>query len=163
MALGFLLTTRGIPQLYYGTEILMDEAFDWSNHDKVRMEFPGGWPGDKVNKFEASGRTAAEQVAFDYLRTLARYRRSSPALTAGSLTQFVPEEGIYVYFRQHESQTVMVIMNQNASEKPVAPARFAEILDGFSSGRDIFSEKIYSLDKEIRIKGTGILVLELLP
>ncbi|RMG66451.1 MAG: alpha-amylase [Bacteroidetes bacterium] len=161
MGVGFLLTTRGIPQVYYGTEILMSNLFDASNHDKVREEFPGGWPGDPANKFEASGRTAEEQEAFTFFRTLARFRRESAALTAGKLMQFVPDEGVYTYFRYHPKQTVMVMMNQNEAASQVVTDRFAERMQGFKQARDVISGETLSDLDQIEVRGTGIRILEL--
>jgi len=83
--LAMLLTTRGIPQLYYGTEILMK---NYANPDGlVRLDFPGGWDGDKMSKFSSGGRTAVENEAFNYVRRLARYRRDNPVLQTGRLMQ----------------------------------------------------------------------------
>ena len=100
MALAWLLTERGIPQLYYGTEVLMK---NFSAPDGLlRSDFPGGWPADKQNKFTAAGRTAAEQDVFAYVRTLANYRKTHPVLHTGKLMHFVPEDGVYTYFRYDE-------------------------------------------------------------
>lgn len=161
MGVGFVLTTRGIPQVYYGTEILMRNYFDASNHDKVREEFPGGWPGDKANKFTAAGRTAEEQAAYTFFRTLARFRRESPALTEGRLMQFVPEAGVYVYFRYHPKQTVMVIMNQNEAAVKVPTGRFAERMTGFQGARDVITGATLSTLDQVEVAGPGIRILEL--
>ncbi|MEM7657125.1 MAG: glycoside hydrolase family 13 protein [Bacteroidota bacterium] len=158
---GFLLTTRGIPQLYYGTEILMKNHWDPSNHDKVREEFPGGWDGDTQNKFEPAGRTQREQEAFEFVKTLANFRKNSSAITQGKLMQFVPEEGVYTYFRYDEAQTVMLVMNQNAEPKEIQLARFTERTEGFSTYREVIGGKRGSLGKELSVPGNGILILEL--
>lgn len=162
MATAFTFTTRGIPQIYYGTEILMREPFDWGNHDKVRLEFPGGWEGDAVDKFTEAGRTTEENEYFNYFRRLAQFRKVSPALTAGSLTQFVPEEGIYVYARVHETQTIIVIMNQNKDAKPVNWARFREVLGESTTARNIMTDEVVSLTEDYNAPGTTAVVLELL-
>ncbi|MDX2285499.1 MAG: glycoside hydrolase family 13 protein [Bacteroidia bacterium] len=161
MGLGFLLTTRGIPQVYYGTEILMKNNFDWGNHDKVREEFPGGWPGDKVNKFAAAGRTPQEQAAFTFFRTLANYRRTSSALRTGKLMQFVPENGTYVYFRYDPKQTVMVAMNQQSTEAKLSTARFAERMQGFTRARDVVTGKELSSLGQLTLPPRSITILEL--
>jgi len=122
--LAMLLTTRGIPQLYYGTEILM---MNYANPDGlVRLDFPGGWDGDKVSKFSSGGRTAAENEAFNYVRRLARYRRDNPVLQTGRLMQYVPEDGVYCYFRYEPlgGKTVMVIVNSNSHAVDVQTSRF---------------------------------------
>ncbi|MEO0471716.1 MAG: glycoside hydrolase family 13 protein [Bacteroidota bacterium] len=161
MGLAFLLTTRGIPQIYYGTEILMKNYLDPDNHDSVREEFPGGWTGDKINKFIATGRNAKENEAFNYLRSLARFRKSSSALKSGTLTQFVPEDGTYVYFRTDAAQSVMIVMNQNQEEKELDMKRFQEKTHVFTVGKDVVSGKTYSLSGKLKVPARQALVLEL--
>ncbi|MBD0368122.1 MAG: cyclomaltodextrinase N-terminal domain-containing protein, partial [Flavisolibacter sp.] len=108
MGINWLLTLRGIPQLYYGTEILMKNFKDPTDAE-VRRDFPGGWKEDAVNRFTQAGRTQQEQQAWQYISKLANFRKASPAITNGRLMQYLPENGLYTYFRYHPSQTVMVI------------------------------------------------------
>ncbi|MGE8243422.1 MAG: glycoside hydrolase family 13 protein, partial [Sphingobacterium sp.] len=123
-AMAWLLTTRGIPQLYYGAEILMK---NFSNPDGLlREDFQGGFAGDKKDKFTVAGRTEAEQEMWSFVRTLANYRKQHPVLQSGKTMQYVPEDGVYVYFRYNDQQTVMVMMNCNDQEKEVKLDRFAE-------------------------------------
>lgn len=163
MATAFLMTTRGIPQVYYGTEILMDEPFDWGNHDKVRLEFPGGWEGDKVNKFDASGRTERENEYFNYFKRLATFRRLSPALTQGSLTQFVPENGVYTFARQHPDQTMLIVMNQNDTSASENLERYSEVFGTFTRARDIMTDEVVVLEDVLEIGSRTTMILELLP
>lgn len=160
MGVGWLLTARGIPQLYYGTEVLMKGV---ANPDGwVRLDFPGGWPGDRQNKFEKSGRNLQEEEAYNWTRTLARYRRTSPALTRGQFMQYVPEDGVYTYFRYHTNQTVMVVMNTAPAEKTVKPARFAERTTGFTKARNVAQAWTADLTvPEWKVPGKTIWVLEL--
>jgi len=157
--IAWLLTTRGIPQLYYGTEILMK---NFSNPDGlVREDFKGGWTGDKENKFKAQGRTAKENEAFNFVRTLARYRKSNEVLQTGKMMQYVPENGIYVYFRYNADKTVMVIMNTNETASELPLKRFHERTNGFSKAVNVVSqEKINSL-QTINIPAKTTWVLEL--
>lgn len=156
--MAMLLTLRGIPQLYYGDEILMS---GYSNPDGlVRADFPGGWPADKVNKFKAAGRTPKENEAFNYVRTLANYRKSSTALQTGKMTQFIPEDGIYVYFRYDRASTVMVVYNSNEKAKTLGVSRFAERLTGFTSAKNIHTGISGKLDT-LEIPAKTTLVLEL--
>ncbi|MGV3704272.1 MAG: glycoside hydrolase family 13 protein [Arcticibacter sp.] len=157
--IAWLLTTRGIPQLYYGTEILMK---NFSNPDGlVREDFKGGWAGDKENKFKAQGRTAKENEAFNFVRTLARYRKSNEVLQTGKMMQYVPENGIYVYFRYNADKTVMVIMNTNETASELPLKRFHERTKGFSKALNVVSqEKINSL-QTINIPAKTTWVLEL--
>lgn len=119
-----LLSLRGIPQMYYGTEILMKNYADPDG--KVRADFPGGWPSDQVNKFTAAGRNEKENEAFNFVKKLANYRKNNTVLQDGKLMQFVPEKGVYVYFRYNATQTVMVVMNTNDQAETLETSRFAE-------------------------------------
>jgi glycosidase len=158
--ISWLLTTRGIPQFYYGTEILMK---NFSNPDGlVRSDFPGGWDSDKTNKFNAEGRTAKENEAFNHVRTLANYRKNNPVLQTGKMMQFVPDEGVYVYFRYDDQKTVMVIMNSETNEKSININRFNEIIKANKFGKNILNQNILKLD-EIKISPKTTLVLELIP
>jgi glycosidase len=160
MGLAWLLTCRGVPQLYYGTEVLMK---NYSNPDgKVREDFPGGWPGDQENRFVASGRNAAQQDAFAYVSKLAQYRKAHPVLHSGKLMHFIPDAGVYTYFRYNEQgEAVMVMMNSNKDEKTVDTARFAERLAGFSSGQDVVSGTVLSDLKSLKIPARTAWVVEL--
>ena len=160
MGMALLLTMRGIPQMYYGTEILMK---NFSNPDGlVRADFPGGWQGDKKDKFIAKGRTNKENDAFNFVRTLANYRKNSVPLQSGKLMQFVPEDDIYVYFRYNESikGTVMVIVNNAEKEKTLKTDRFAERTLGTTSAKNIITNETISFN-QIKVPAKTTLVLEL--
>lgn len=160
--MALLYTMRGIPQLYYGTEILMK---NFSNPDGlVRSDFPGGWAGDKENKFTAAGRSPQENEAFNLVAKLGNYRKNSAALQSGKMTQYVPENGIYVYFRTDlsgKSKTVMVIFNNEDKAKTLDTARFSESMNKTSALVNIITgEKIEDL-KMINVPAKSTLVLEL--
>ena len=156
--LAWLLTTRGIPQLYYGTEILMKNFA--SPDGLVRSDFPGGWEKDKENKFTAEGRTDKENEAFNYLKTIANYRKNNPVLQTGKMMQFIPEDGIYVYFRYNKTKTVMVIMNSNTTEKSISTDRYQERILTAKSGLNIVSNQLVAL-KTIIIPAQTTLIYEL--
>jgi glycosidase len=159
--MAILLTMRGIPEIYYGTEILMK---NYSNPDGlVRSDFPGGWKGDKVNKFVASGRTEKENVAFNYLSKLVNYRKTSTALTTGKLMQFIPQDGLYVYFRYSDDnlKTVMVIVNTEDKAKDLKTARFAERMEKAKSATNIITGEKFNDLTTIVIPASTSLVLEL--
>ena len=158
--IAFLLTMRGIPSMYYGTEQLFAGLADPDG--KVRQDFPGGWKEDKVNKFDPSDRTAAENDMFGYVKKLANYRRNTPALYNGKLMHFIPENGVYVYFRYDTTKTIMVLMNTNAEATKVNTARFAERMGGFLKAKNVISEKILSEIDVIEVDKSSTLVLELL-
>ena len=159
MGIAFLLTTRGIPQLYYGTEILMKNYADPDG--KVRADFPGGWREDKVNKFSTSGRTAQENEAFDYVRVLARYRAQSDVLQTGKLTQFVPENDTYIYFRSTDNKTMMIIMHYSDKTSKLSLSRFAEKTKGFKSFRNIMTGDAANLGVSMDLAPYEVKVLEL--
>ena len=138
MGINWLLTLRGIPQMYYGTEILM-KNFKNPTDAEVRKDFPGGWKEDAVNKFTKEGRTAQEQEAFIYVSALANFRKTSSAITKGKLMQYVPRDGLYVYFRYDVRQTIMVIAN--TGDKTLQPDWnfYAERTAGFKQLKDVVS------------------------
>ena len=143
--LNWLLTLRGIPQLYYGTELLM-KNFKNPTDAEVRLDFPGGWKEDAVNKFTAAGRTTQENAAFQYIRKLANFRKGSSALTTGKTMQFVVRDGVYVYFRYDDVQTVMVVTNTGT--KPFKPdwTMYEERAKGFSSSVNVLTGEEKVLD-----------------
>jgi glycosidase len=143
-ALTWLLTCRGIPQIYYGDEIATTGTTS-PNDGHVRLDFPGGWKNDKVNKFTIEGRTQTDQEIYQHLATLAVFRKNSSALTTGKFMQFLPEEGVYVYFRYDENQTVMVAMNTAKEKKTVVISHYGERLNGFTKMKNIISGSITEL------------------
>ncbi len=160
MAFAWMLTFRGIPQMYYGNEILMT-GFTSPNDGYVRQDFPGGWEGDKDNKFTAAGRTEKENKIFNYIKRLANFRKTSSAIKTGKLMQFLPVDGVYVYFRYNAKQTVMCVMNTNAEPKTIDLTRFAERIKGFSSAVDVAAGVEFKLEKELQLMPVSNLVLEL--
>jgi glycosidase len=159
MGLTFLLTTRGIPELYYGTELLMDG--DGGYHPNIRKDFPGGWKGDGINAFTKEGRTAEQNDAFDFLKTLLNWRKNSPVISEGKLTHYIPEDNIYVYFRYNADKRVMVVMNGNNTEKTLNTKRFAENLQGVTAGREVISNKKISDIANIQVPALTALVIVL--
>jgi glycosidase len=157
--MAMLMTMRGVPQMYYGDEILMK---NFSNPDGlVREDFPGGWPGDKSDKFTAAGRDTKENDAFNYVRTLANYRKNTSALQTGKMMQYIPENGVYVYFRYDDKKTVMVIYNSHEKEQTITTERYEERIKGKLKARNVITDDAVELSK-LTIPGKGILVLELL-
>ena len=157
-AMAMLLTLRGVPQLYYGDEILMK---NYSNPDGlVRSDFPGGWAGDKSNKFTVAGRTDAENDAFNYIRKLANYRKNTTALQTGKLMQFIPEKGIYVYFRYDEAKTVMIVYNSSDNDQKIKTERYSERIKGAKRAINVLTNETVDLS-ELMISDKSTLVLEL--
>ncbi len=159
LAMTFLLTGRGVPQLYYGTEILM--TGDGSDgHGKMRRDFPGGWFDDELNKFEASDRTDDENEVFNHISTLAKWRKNNDVIHTGKLKHFIPNNELYVYFRYNENDLIMIVLNNLNEEQFPDLHRYAEMLDGVKSGINILDGKIYKLNN-LKIPAKGSLVLKL--
>lgn len=146
MALNWLLTLRGIPQLYYGTEVLMKNKKTTSDA-LVREDFPGGFPGDDPGKnlFAATGRNAQQQDMFSHVSRLGQFRKSSSALCSGKMMQFIPRDGLYTYFRYDAMQTVMVIANTGSKTMPLEWNRLQERVKGFSRLRNVITQEITSM------------------
>jgi glycosidase len=157
--MALLLTMRGIPQMYYGDEILM--AGEDNPDGLVRSDFPGGWASDKVNKFTAAGRTDKENEAFNYVRALANYRKNTPALQTGKLMQYIPQNGIYVYFRYDAAKTVMIIYNSDTKDQTLSTERFIERMAGFNKATNVINNETFDATKTINIPGKTTFVLEL--
>ena len=160
-ALAMLLTMRGIPMLYYGTELGFTGA-GGAFGEGSRVDFPGGFAGDERNLFAGKDRTAAEADLFGFVRRLANYRKTSAALTTGKTTQFVPRDGVYVYFRRAGDETVMVAFNGNNDEKTVLlDATYDEVLAGATGGKDLTRNVEISDLKSLVLKGkeTRVIVL----
>jgi len=160
MGIGLLLTQRGIPHLYYGTEILM-KNFKNPSDAMVREDFPGGFSGDPDNKFLASGRTDSENAAFNYVSKLANFRKNSSALKTGKLMQYIPFKGVYIYFRYDEHQTILCALNSDTVSASINFKDFSERTGKFESGTDILDNTMYPLSEKMLIPGRSIRILEL--
>lgn len=160
-ALSFLLTTRGTPMLYYGTEIMMNSDGE-KDHGYLRQNFLGGFGGD-VDKFSESGRNEMENDVFNHTKTLLNYRKNSKVLTEGKLVQFVPENGVYVYFRYLEdnSKAVMIVMNTHGEATTIQTNRYHEQLRHYSSGLDIFNNKLIEDLSELSLGSFETKIIEL--
>jgi glycosidase len=159
MGIEWLLTERGIPQLYYGTEICMkgvDNPDGW-----VRLDFPGGWPGDKKSGFTGEGLSDEEMAVQRLVRTLGQFRLHSSALRSGKMMQYIPERTLYVYFRYDDRQTVLCAMNTGNRPVSVNFGRFAERTRGFSWGVDIVTGERHPLAQTGSLPGRTMWVLEL--
>lgn len=158
--IAFMLTIPGIPQLYYGTELLMNGTKQ-KGDGYIRLDVPGGWPGDAVNQFEASGRTDIQNEAWNYMQKLLKWRKGNEVIAKGKMKHFVPQNGVYVYARNLNGKQVVVIMNGNAKESVLPLDRYDEILKGYTSGKDVITGKVVSLQKELTLGAKDVLVLEL--
>lgn len=160
LGLTYILTTRGVPQLYYGTEILMKNP-GTDDHGIIRSDFQGGWTGDAVNGFTGEGLTPQQKEAQSFIRNLLNWRKTADVIHHGKLLHFIPDGGVYVYFRYNDSKKVMVIMNKNAQPTTLYLQRFAEVLSGVTKGTDVLTHKTFELKDTIIVPGKTPLVLEL--
>ncbi len=161
IAYTILFTIRGIPQFYYGSEIMMRGDKDKGDGD-IRRDFPGGWPQDKRNAFEKNGRTPLENEAFDFIQKLLKWRQVNPVIYKGKTMQYVPENNCYVYFRKDKTKTLMVIINNKDNrELKLNTVRFAEIMKGFTSAYDVISGENFNNLAEIDVPAKTSMILEL--
>ena len=156
-ALVFLLTTRGIPQIYYGTEILM--AADKANGDgALRCDFPGGWQNDTHNYFDAANRTPLQNEAFSYLKKLLQWRKGNEVIAKGKLKHFAPSKGIYAYERKQGDKSVVVLLNGTDREQTISLDTYREILPD-TSAYNVLEDKKVELGKDLTLPSRGIYLL----
>jgi len=159
--LAFLLTTRGIPQIYYGTEILMTGTKEQGD-GRLRKDFPGGWPGDTTNAFSSTGRSAMQNEAWSYMQKLLQWRKNNVAITQGKLIHYAPNKtGVYVYGRMKDNHTVMVILNGALTDQIVQMDRFSDIIGKNTKGKDVITSATLDLTKAVVIPAKGEYVLDL--
>lgn len=159
LAMTFLLTTRGIPEILYGTEILM-RSDNYKSDGEIRKDFPGGWNGDSLNLFTAEGRNASQKEAFNFMQTLLKWRSTNEAVTTGTLKHYIPENDVYVYFRIKDNHKVMVLLNNDANAQPVETSRFSEDLNGVIQGRNVLSDKPFTFRNTILLEPRQALIIE---
>jgi glycosidase len=161
MGMAVLLTSRGIPCLYYGSEIAQD-GLESMGHGYIRQDFPGGWQTDSLNAFNYNGRNQKQNEIYSFVTKIANWRKTNKAVTTGKFLHFIPENNVYVYFRYSSNSAVMVILNNSEDEKrTVELNRFNEILKDYNSGTEIISDKkINKLDK-INIDKKSVMIIEL--
>ena len=158
-ALALLLTVNRIPQLYYGTEILMNGTKEVTDGN-VRKDFPGGFPGDSHNAFTREGRSRAEQSMFQWLSRLLHWRQNNPVITRGRQTQFIPFEGVYVIARQYEGKTALTVLNGTSKPATMQVKRYGEVIGSTTRARDVLTGRYYDLSGDLTLKPRQSLVLE---
>ena len=159
-ALALLLTINRIPQLYYGTEVLMNGTKEVTDGN-VRCDFPGGFAGDKHNAFTAEGRTKAENSMFNWLSKLLKWRRNNMVITKGKQIQFIPYKGVYVIARQWNDQTILTILNGTSQPVTLPLDRYAEVIGNHQEAKDVISGRKVKLGSELQLKARDIKVIEL--
>lgn len=159
-AVTLLLTIPRIPQLYYGTEIMMNGRKNVSD-GYVRKDFPGGWAGDAQNAFTKEGRTPIQNEIFDYISKLLHWRKDNAVISEGTMKHFIPQNGIYVYVRSFEGKAAMVILNGTNKEQVLPIKHYNEVLNNATTGKDIISEKNIDLTKDITLNPKQSMIIEL--
>ena len=155
----FLLTTRGIPQIYYGTELLMHGDKKKTDGD-VRKDVPGGFPGDKINAFTREGRTKLQNEAIDFMSKVANWRKGNKVISEGSLKHFMPENGMYVYERRLGDKRAVVIMNGTDRQLSVDMSIYREILPIGATLKDVITGEEFTITNEIHFAPRALFILE---
>ncbi|NDV84314.1 glycoside hydrolase family 13 protein [Bacteroides sp. 51] len=159
-AVAILLTTRRIPQLYYGTEVMMNGVKHKSD-GYVRKDFPGGWADDSQNAFTAASRTDIQNQCYNFYRTVLNWRKGNDVIAKGDMVQFAPQYGVYVYARQLEGKTVLVMLNGTDAEVNLPLNYYKEILEGVKQGKDIITNKTVTLGQELKMAAREVLIIEM--
>jgi glycosidase len=155
----FTATTRGIPQYFYGTEVLLTSAVE-RNDGLLRGDMPGGWPGDRTNAFTGAGLSPKQQEAQNYLRNLLNWRKTSSAVTSGKLLHYIPRQGLYVYFRYDEKQTVMVVLNKSRKDTDLDLSRFRRMLKDEKLGRNVLTGEPVGLTAPLHLRALKSVAIE---
>ena len=158
-ALAILLTVNRIPQLYYGTEVLMNGTKEVTDGN-VRKDFPGGFPGDERSAFTAEGRTRAENAMFTWLSKLLHWRQGNDVIVKGKQTQFIPYNGVYVVARQYNGKTVMTVVNGTRKQAALAAKRYAEVIGANTAATDVLTGKTVSLADDVQLAPRDVMILE---
>ncbi|WP_370087811.1 glycoside hydrolase family 13 protein [Ekhidna sp.] len=160
MGYAYLMTMRGIPQVYYGTELMLgnSSAGSWA---KQRADMMGGWTDDERSVFIEDERNEEEQAAFSFIKKITNWRKDAKVIHEGKLTHFIPEDNIYVYFRYTDEEAVMVVMNRNESEVKVGRERYAEILDSYSSAINVITAETINTNINFTVKPISTEIFEL--
>jgi glycosidase len=160
MAMTLIATIRGIPEIYYGSEIGMAGSKNTGDGD-IRRDFPGGWNGDSNNAFTASGRTAEQQKFHDFTTKLFNWRKNKEVIHTGKMMHYIPENNVYIYFRYNDKESVMVVINNDTDKHKMKMEHFKESIKNYQTGTDVLSGKQINLKDDLEIEGKATLILEL--
>ncbi|GGD53026.1 glycoside hydrolase family 13 protein [Muriicola marianensis] len=159
MALAFIMVAPRIPQVYYGTEILMENSDKPGDHGLIRTDFPGGWQNDRINAFTGKGLDLKKKHMQEFVRKLAHFRKGQKAIHHGGTKHFSPENGVYVLFRYLEDKMVMLILNKNDKPITLPLGRFAEMNISGKQFTDVFKDRNFELGRELVLEEKGVLLL----
>ena len=159
MALSFLLVAPRIPQIYYGTEVLISNSSRPGSHGRIRTDFPGGWPDDAQNAFTGEGLTKEQSEMQNWLRKLLRFRNNSEVLHEGETRHFSPQEGVYVLFRTKGDEQLMLILNKNQQPYRLSLDRFEEMDLKGRHATDLFTGNKIELQEALSLAAAGPTIL----
>ncbi len=160
LGISYILTMRGIPQIFYGTEILMANP-GTDAHGVIRSDFPGGWPGDQVNAFTGKRLSDKKQQAQHFMKKLLNWRQNTPVIHNGKLKHFAPHKGVYVYFRYNDNSKVMVVLNKSTKSRRLNLERYAEIMEPGTEAREVISGKTKQLGRRLTVPAKTPMILEI--
>ena len=161
MGIVYYSTMRGIPQFYYGTEILMNSDENPGDHGLIRTEFPGGWPDHSKNAFTGDGLSYNERQTQLFFKEILNWRKDNEVIHNGKLIQFAPKGGIYSFFRILNNKMVWVIFNRNNSPETLETSRFDELIENYEIAFDVINKKKVSISEKIIINAKSALILEI--
>lgn len=147
MGLIYLATMRGIPQIYYGTEILMENSDHPHHHGVIRTDFPGGWDNDSKNAFTGENLSEEEKEAQEFVKSLLNWRKNNEVIHSGKLMHYSPVDGMYVYFRYNDNKKVMIILNKDQKDRSINFEDYSEMLESKNSAFNIFSKEEKNISK----------------
>ncbi|AXP81533.1 Alpha-amylase precursor [Mariniflexile rhizosphaerae] len=159
MALSYILTLPRIPQIYYGTEILMNDTAKPGDHGLIRTDFPGGWQGDAVNAFTGEGLNDAQKDMQSFMKKVLNYRKTSKAIHDGKTIHFAPFIGTYLLFRIIDGETVAVIINKNDSPITINLKRYDEIGLKGKTLKNIVTNETFVWKDDMVLNSKGITIL----
>lgn len=167
MGVVYYATMRGIPQFFYGTEILMDSNENPKSHGLIRSDFPGGWPDDTVNAFKGKGLSKDQRQTLNFFKKLLNWRKNNEVIHYGKLIQYAPKPGgkqeIYSYFRTYENKKVWVIFNRVDRNQTLDLSRYGQVIDGFDQGYEVLEDKMIEFNDQLEIKAKSVMIIELNP
>jgi glycosidase len=158
MALGYMLALPRIPQLYYGTEVLIENSAKPGDHGLIRTDFPGGWKDDNSNGFTGEGLTSNQAEMQSFLKKVLNYRKSSEAIHSGKTIHFAPENGVYVLFRIKNDEIVTVILNKNEQPISLNLSRFEEVGLAGKIVKNIITGETFIFENNLQINSKGVLL-----
>jgi glycosidase len=161
MALTLISTVRGIPQIYYGSEIGMRGSKETLGDGDIRRDFPGGWKGDAQNAFNTTTQAKEQKEFYDFTQKILNWRKNKDVIHTGKTKHFAPQEGVYVYFRYNDKERVMVVLNNNDKEQTLDVNRFKESLGASTNGYEVLSGKDISLQSGLVVPAKSSMIIEL--